>query len=526
VVTAKRWLLLIGGVLIGTAAVLALLASRIEPRLRSDVERALAKRLDSTVTLDSFDVRLFPRPAIVGRGLVIRHRGRTDLPPLITITSFTGHTGWEGLYSRHITEVMLDGLEITIPPQRRADMPSLSGPSSGDDGDASAPDNGSVAGDSGPPFSIQTVTATNARLSIMPKRADKDPRIFDIYALSIHDLTFVTPSTFVASLTNPIPQGLIETNGAFGPWNRDEPSETPVEGRYIFNADLGTIKGIAGAVAAQGQFNGVVNHIATSGSTKTPDFRLPKLKASALALQTTYRAVVDGTNGDVHLEHVDVHLGGSTFIAKGLIVGTKGIKGKRVVLNVTSEKALMADILRLTVRTLPPAMTGAVRLKASFDLPQGPADVLDKLRLEGQVAVNGARFTTPTVQDKVDELSQRGLGRPKDPGIDNVPSRINSAFSLKAGVLTLHSLAYLVPGAAITMSGAYNLESGTLNFSGAARLDASLSRTQTGYRRFLLKPFYPLFRKGGTGTRVAINVSGTVDEPKIGVDLKRTLRGQ
>ena len=152
--------------------------SRIEPRLRRDVERALAARLDSVVTLESFDVELFPRPAISGRGLVIRHRGRTDLPPLITVTSFTGHAGWDGILSRHIHEVTLDGLEITIPPNRRADMPSVVRAAGG-------------SGDNGPPFSIATVTATNARLSILPKRVDKDPRIFDIYSLTVRDLTFV-----------------------------------------------------------------------------------------------------------------------------------------------------------------------------------------------------------------------------------------------------------------------------------------------------------------------------------------------
>ena len=72
-------------------------------------------------------------------------------------------------------------------------MPSISG-SSG-------------SGDNGPPFSIATVTATNARLSVLPKRVDKDPRIFDIYSLTISDLTFVAPSTFVATLTNPDSRG-------------------------------------------------------------------------------------------------------------------------------------------------------------------------------------------------------------------------------------------------------------------------------------------------------------------------------
>ena len=334
---AKRWLILVSLVVVIAAAALTVLASRIEPRLRSDVERALATRLDSVVTLESFDVELFPRPAISGRGLVIRHRGRTDLPPLITVTSFTGHAGWEGILTRHIGEVTLDGLEITIPPNRRAEMPSISG-SSG-------------SGDNGPPFSIATVTATNARLSVLPKRVDKDPRIFDIYSVTISDLTFVAPSRFVATLTNPIPEGLIETEGGFGPWNREDPSDTPLDGRFRFDADLGTIKGIAGKLSSEGQFDGTVDRLVATGWTKTPDFRIPKLKAAALPLATTYRALVDGTNGDVQLERVEAQLAESTFIARGFIVGTKGIKGKRVLLDVTSKNARMRDILSLTVRS-------------------------------------------------------------------------------------------------------------------------------------------------------------------------------
>ena len=511
-VNAKRWLILVSLVVVIAAAALTVLASRIEPRLRSDVERALATRLDSVVTLEAFDVELFPRPAISGRGLVIRHRGRTDLPPLISVRSFTGHAGWEGILKRHISDVTLDGLEITIPPRRRADMPSVSG-SSGSKG-------------SGPPFSIATVTATNARLSVMPKRVDKDPRIFDIYALTVRELTFVSPSTFVATLTNPIPEGLVETEGGFGPWNREDPSETPLDGRFRFNADLGTIKGIAGKLSSEGQFDGTVDHILTSGWTKTPDFRIPKLRAAALPLATTYRAVVDGTNGDVQLEHVEARLAESTFIARGFIVGTKGVKGKRVLLDVTSKNARMKDILSLTVRTQPPAMTGVASLTTSFDLPQGPSDVVDKLRLEGEVVIAGARFTSDSVQNRVDELSQRGQGRPKDAAIDDVASTIRTGFSMKDGVIRVTNLSYLVPGATISMDGSYLLESGTLDFTGAARLQATVSQTQTGFRHFLLKPFDGLFRKEGAGTRLALKVSGTVDEPKFGIDLGRTLKGR
>ncbi len=420
----KRWLLLLSGVIVVFALALALIAARLEPRLRADVERALAARLDSVVTLESFDVELFPRPAISGRGLVIRHRGRTDLPPLIIVTSFTGRAGWDGIFSRRIHEVALDGLEITIPPNRRADMPSGVG--------------GSGSADNGPPFSIATVTATNARLSIMPRRADKDPRVFDIHSLQIRDLTFVSPSTYVASLTNPIPEGRIETEGAFGPWDREEPSNTPLDGRFTFDADLGTIKGIAGMLTSNGAFGGPLNHIIATGSTRTPDFRIPKLKAAALPLETTFRAVVDGTNGDVQLERVEARLAGTTFIAQGFVVGTKGIRGKRVLLDVTSANARMADILSLTVRSSPPAMTGLATLTTSFDLPQGPADVLDKLRLAGKVSVSGARFTSDAVQDKVDELSQRGQGRPKDTAIADVVSTMTRELFVEGGPAERH----------------------------------------------------------------------------------------
>jgi len=512
VVNAKRWLILISGAIIIVAVALAVVAAGIEPRLRRDVERALSKRLDSVVTLEAFDVELFPRPAISGRGLVIRHRGRTDLPPLITVAAFTGHAGWDGIISRHVREVALDGLEIAIPPNRRAEMPSVS-VSSG-------------SGDDGPPFSIGSVTATNARLSILPKRVDKDPRIFDIYSVEVRDLTFVSPSTYVASLTNPIPEGRIETEGAFGPWDREDPSNTPLDGRFTFDADLGTIKGIAGVLTSNGEFSGPLNNIVATGSTRTPDFRIPKLKAAALPLDTTFRAVVDGTNGDVQLERVEARLAESTFIAKGFVVGTKGIKGKRVVLDVTSENARMPDILSLTVRTTPPAMTGVATLSTSFDLPQGPADVIEKLRLEGKVSISGARFTSDTVQDKVDELSQRGQGRPKDDAIADVASTIKAGFSLKDGTVRVTGLAYAVPGAGITMSGRYQLESGTLDFTGTARLRASASQTQTGFRHYLLKPFDSLLRKGGAGTRLAFKVSGTVDDPKVGIELGRTLKGR
>ncbi len=509
--------------------VLFVVARQMRPRLHTEVIDGLSEYLDSQVTLESFDVQLFPRPKVSGRGLVIRHQGRTDIPPLVTVASFSGSTSWRLALARQLDDVTLEGLELVIPPRRRADMPSPDSPSS--DSPPRGPEGPSPSAEAegeggGPRLVVNRLTATNGRITVMPRRDDKDPLVFDIHSLVIGHLTFVEPSSFEADLTNPIPFGRIQTTGTFGPWARDEPSDTPLEGRYQFNADLGTIRGIAGALDAEGTMEGTINRIATTGKTTTPAFSIPKLKAEALPLSTTYQAVVNGTNGDVELERVESTLADSHFVSSGSIVGTKGIKGKRVTLDVTSHDARMEDLLRLTVSQSPPPMTGRVTLETAFDLPQGDRDVIDRLMLDGKVSIKTARFTSDNVQGRIDDLSRRGQGRPEDQSIDNVASNLSTAFAMKDGTLTLTNLTYAVDGAKVSMNGSYTLASGALDFAGVATLEASVSGTQTGFRHFLLMPFDRMLRKDGAGTRVAITVGGTVQEPKFGVDFGRTLQGK
>ena len=323
----KRVLLVLAVIVVAVYVAVSVVVARLDPRLRAEVVRALESRMDAAVTLEAFEAHLWPRPGVSGGGLTLRHRERPDLPPLVTIRQFSGDASWMGIFRARLKTVSLDGLELTIPPRRRQDMPSLAPADEPAGKDPSDPST----------FAIARLTATNARLSILPRNPAKDPRIFDIFTLEVLDLTLLTPSHFTASLTNPIPEGYIETTGTFGPWNGEEPSQTPVDGQFQFDADLGTIKGIAGALHATGGFDGIIDRIAVSGTTDTPDFRIPKLHAAALPLTTSFHAIVDGTNGDVQLNPVDARLGASRFLAKGFVVGTKGVKGKRVLLEVTSK---------------------------------------------------------------------------------------------------------------------------------------------------------------------------------------------
>ena len=76
------------------------------------------------------------------------------------------------------------------------------------------------------------------------------------------------------------------------------------------------------------------------------------------------------------------------------------------------------------------------------------------------------------------------------------------------------------------LDGTHSLRSKVVDLAGVVLLDATVSQTQTGYKSWLLKPFDPLFKKNGAGTRLVITVAGTQDQPKIGLQLGPTLKGE
>jgi hypothetical protein len=490
----------------------------IEVRLRPATARLLGERFGGDVDIQSMDVRVFPTLAIRVEGVSLRHQGRTDVPPLLTIGSMTMETSVWRLRRSHIDRVHIDGLEIVIPPQRRAAIPSFDGGQS-DDGTSSS-DNGL------PDAFVGEIISENAKLTIMPRRANKSPRVFEIYRVKLASVQFSKPMPFEATLTNPKPAGYIETAGTLGPWHDDEPGLTPLDGTFTFNADLGTIKGIGGALDSKGTFAGVLERIETSGETFTPDFRITALKGTALPLRTTYKAVVDGTNGDVILDRVEAKLADSTFVTSGAVVGQKGVRGRFIRLDIHGKPAHLADVLRLAMKGNKPAMVGVLTIDARMDLPPGEPDVIERMTLDGRFHIERARFTNDAVQGKIDELARRGSGRPTDEGIDDVMSNMRGQFTLEDGVLRLPNLTFSVVGANVAMAGAYNLESEALDFRGDVRLQASASRTMTGFKSLLLRPFDPLLRKRGAGTRLAIKVSGTREKPSFGVELGRTLKGK
>jgi hypothetical protein len=169
-------------------------------------------------------------------------------------------------------------------------------------------------------------------------------------------------------------------------------------------------------------------------------------------------------------------------------------------------------------------MVGAVTLHTDFTLPPGKGDVVDRLGLAGEFGLESARFTDRGVQAKITGMSQRARGRPDGPPGENVVSDLSGRFRLEQGVLSLSSLTFAIPGAAVRLQGTYGLRSEALAFDGTLRMQATISEAAGGgMKSVLLKAVDPLFRRGKAGAVVPITVRGSRSDPRFGVDVVKVI---
>jgi len=503
----RRWIIA-GVVLLVLLLMTALLMGpTLHSFVRERTQKVLQTHFASTVEFSDFDVTMFPRLRVTITGLVLRHKGRTDIPPLIEVKTATMYAQLPELLRPrpYISFVQLDGLQIHTPPREPGAEPLIHKT----DEDLAKKY----------PVLIGEVRADDANIEVLRAQSDKPPREFPIHHLDLHNVNFDHPAQFHALLTNAIPKGEIDATGEFGPWQAEEPSETPAEGQYTFqNADLGTLKGLRGILSSKGQFSGPMDYLAVSGYTDAPDFGL-RTGGQPVALHTDFSALVDGTNGDVILKSVVAKFLHTTLAVNGKIVDvSKDIKGRTIYLNASSDNARIEDLLRLAVNSDEPLMTGSANLKTTIDIPEGEDDLLDRMKLTGQFGVGHAQFTSATVQEKVDTLSRKGQGKPKDTDISEVASDLRGNFRFAAGVVTFSNLSFAVQGASLHLDGTYNIDSTAMDFHGDLLLQAKLSQTTTGAKSFFLKAADPFFKGKNGGTDLHIKITGTKDHPTFGLD--------
>ncbi len=528
-----RWVIWAAGLvlvaLVIAGAVAAYLVHNAEPILRRRVIATLEDRFRSPVELDELHISLLKGLQVSGGGLRILYFGENDAPgsrandvaPMLSVKSFEFRTGMRELFQpvMRVSLVNVQGMELRIPPkgERASVLPRQK--------EQVTPRRSIV---------VDKIVCSDVTLTIETDKPGKNPLVFDIRDVTLHDVGSGGPIPFDAQLVNPKPVGDIHSTGHFGPW-QDVPRDTPVDGTFSFtNADLGTIKGISGMLSSTGTYGGTLGEIDVTGTTDTPDFALD-VSEHPVDLKTEYNATVDGTTGDTKLNSVHATLLHTVLQVSGMVVRASdahghghpqsdtpdGNPGHFIDLSVVSSHARVEDILRLGAKTNPPLMRGGLTLRTHLSIPPGNVSVSKKMRLQGTFAIHGATLANAKWQDTVDNLSLRAQGNPKEVKSEVasvVPSQIAGSFTLGNGVLNLPKLSYQMPGTQVDLAGKYSLDGATFDFAGTVKTKATASQMLTGWKSIAAMPFDRLLKKDGAGVEVPVTVNGTSSDLKFGVD--------
>ncbi len=543
----NRWLLWLAAavvaVFIAIGAVLAIVAQRFEPYLRARIVASLEQRFRTHVELDGFHVAVNNIRQgewgiwATGNGLRIWQptptNGQQQLEvtsnaPMISLNSFSFHVPlrWQQTRTIHIGEIRLKGLHLRLPPHspkaQNVPIPPAAEPN---------PQQPAVV--------IDRIVCDGVDLLLETNKPGKLPMDFTIPHLMLTHLTPDGQMDYIADVVNPKPKGVVHAEGNFGPWQTADPGLSPIDGKYhLDKADLSVFRGIGGLITSDGQYTGTLRELHVTGTSSVPDFRLSHF-GNPVPLTTQFDARVDGTDGDTWLDNVNATLGRSPFTTSGQIVRIRlgaslpapqttppqvaQADGRDIDLNINITHGQIDDFLKLTSKSGNTLLTGAVAVKAHLEIPPGAGSLDERMKLDGTFQISGAHFTSDKIQARIQELSLRGQGKPEDIKADDsalVQSEMHGAFHMAHGSIALPDLDYNVPGADIQLKGSYALD-GALNFTGTAKMQATVSQMVGGWKGLLLKPADKFFSKNGAGTLVPITIQGTRETPKFNVDFSR-----
>lgn len=470
--------------------------------IKAAVIRGLTQKLNLDVDLQDVSVSLWPRPRVTGHGLTVRLPNQSDLPPFIVIDHFWMDVGPLSMLRQHVERVHVGGLKVAVPPAGTREALAVS------------EQRGRTH------IIVDELVSHDAELRILRRDPNDVPLMFAIHDLVVRDIGFHNSMPFTATLTNPVPRGLVHASGTVGPWHKDDAPLMPVSGVYTFtDADLSTINGIGGTLQSTGRFNGQLVRIDVTGDAQIPNFNLD-LGGRPAPLTCTFEVAVDGTNGTTILTRVDATLGSTSMEVSGAITNLPGPGQHLVELDVNVPAGRIEDLVALAIDAPTPIMAGVVTLRTRLNLPPGPRRVQTRLSLAGAFDLRELTFADATVHTRILELSRRSRANGRaDPS--RVLADVRGQFELRSGVLSLPRLTFAVPGAHVSLHGTYQLASTTLDFQGTLRMETTASRAMGGFKAIFIKPFDPVFRKQGAGAVLPIKITGQRKEPKFGLEVKR-----
>src|SRR5215475_5013322 len=178
----RRRVVIVALVTAGTLIPLGIVAAARIPFssdiLRNRLVDALEQRLDVDAELESLTLRFHPTLRAVGKGLVLRSKNRSGVPPLIQVSEFTVDANLSGLWNRQVRLVKLDGLRIQIPPDDDNVEPHDTPP-------ASSSSRHSTQSQFLRQIVINDLEAPDSELTILRSDPSKPPRVWSMHTLHI-----------------------------------------------------------------------------------------------------------------------------------------------------------------------------------------------------------------------------------------------------------------------------------------------------------------------------------------------------
>jgi hypothetical protein len=468
-----------------------------------EVHPLLQQVFRSRVDVQKYHRTYFPHPGFVAEGVTFYRHGDTSIPPLATVERMQVIGTWTTLlFHPHLLyEIQLKGLHVRIPPAGTK--------ARGMDFDQGVIDTSQSK------LHIETIVADGTVLDFI-RDGSGPPLRFGFPRLEIRDVQQGHPFKFNMRATIPGPHGTVVADGSLGPVQTNTYSSTPLSGTYSLDgSDLSRVADLAGHVAARGGFSGRFSKVEVRGKATIPDFRAGS--AHTVRLNASYDVTVNGINDDVQIESAVVKSGDSVISASGSVAGSS----KRVAVTIRTNDSHLQDLLKI-VEQSDPQVEGEVSFEAAAEFAPGPERFLQRLKLQGNIALDHVLFTKMQTEESLDSFSARvRMDAPSDAKNDppEVSAEARSHTHFANGMAYFPDIRVTFPGARARLHGSFSLLDTRIHLTGKVALQRGISHAVTGWKAWLLKPLTPFFQHKHAGAIVPIAVTGTAQDPKVGADL-------
>jgi hypothetical protein len=455
------------------------------PFTESSVRARLGESTAANVKFGSFREKYFP-PGCIMENVVFQRSNSGQ--SLISIRRLTITSNLAGLLKHHISLLHAEGMHVTL---GRSDF--------------------SADLSSSQQTVIDTLVADDAVLDVQRKT---QPMKFVFHKFQVQNLGGSGAIKFAAVFDNPMPAGLIQTSGQFGPWNSSDPAGTPVSGSYaLSNANLGVFDSIGGRLSSDGNFNGTFKQMELEGSTTTPDFEVAYTRHQ-LPLETRFKAAVNALNGETILHSVKADFGHDQIDAHGSI-GRQADGKHGAVIELNCARGRIEDTFYPFIKSSKMPLVGNVSFQMHVVIPSGEERFLKKIEVSSDFRIQEARFTNPETQSRLSKISERHDQKQSD---ENTLADLSGSVRLLNGIARFSKLSARDGDATAWFHGNYDLTNEHVNLHGQLTTEASLTNTTSGIKAVFAKALEPLFKKGHHEKVVPVKISGTYHNPSFGLD--------